>query len=411
MSFVELARKKSKKNFKIGFGSAADTKYELIDGAKALVKRPQKGFEGLESYQQAFREEYEKGFSLNNKNILAYRDFFKDSQGTGILMETGDFRSLEFILREKPAFTANKKVVDRIIQEIIKGVGYLHAHGISHLNLNLENILLTENYTVKIINPVCFYLNCKPSVLTLDGAFTAPELTSENGQPDFRSDIYSIGKIIDAIYAYSSLPIKYKTIVKKSTEPLPVNRYQNIAQMQKAVSAGGLKQKTIKTLVVLCAAAIVCGFVYLTVQDFTEPDTHYVIPAKNSQHTLEVIKNNPYDYNIINDSVANSMTEDEMRQQQAYDKKAGDIFKKQFAKKADAIISSMYSAPNMNGEEKAFKSMSTKGFGELEKIQNELIKQYNIDPNQAARLAQDVINNLTQQKMNELQSSKMGNGQ
>src|SRR5574344_2988771 len=115
MSFVELARKKSKKNFKIGFGSAADTKYELIDGAKALVKRPQKGFEGLESYQQAFREEYEKGFSLNNKNILAYRDFFKDSQGTGIVMEAGDFRSLEFIVREKPAFTANKKVVERSI--------------------------------------------------------------------------------------------------------------------------------------------------------------------------------------------------------------------------------------------------------------------------------------------------------
>lgn len=411
MSFVELARIKNKKNHKIGFGSATDTKYELINGTKTLVKRPQKGFEGLESYQEAFKEEYEKGFALNHKNILAYRDFFEDSQGKGIIMESEELKSLEYILREKPAYIANKKEIDRIIQEIIKGIAYLHEKKIPHLNLNLENILLTKEFTIKIINPVSFYLNCKPSILTLDGEFSAPELFFENGHPDFRSDIYSIGKIINVLFVYSSLPIKYKTIVKKATKEEPTKRFQNITQLQKAIKVGSLKQKIIFFSIFLSITIIIVGFASMTILDFTDKSTHYVVPAKNSQHTLEIIKKNPIEYNIPNDSITNMMTNEEIEQQDIYDKKAANIFKKQFAKKAYPIISNIYSITNMNGEEKAFRSMSSKSFDELSKIQNELIKQYNIDPNEAAKLAQEVINSLTQQKMNELQESKSINNQ
>jgi len=409
MGFVELARIKNKKNYRIGFGSATDTRYELINGTKTLVKRPQKGFEGLQSYQEAFKEEYVKGFGLNHKNILAYRDFFNDNQGAGIIMESEELKSLEYILHEKPVYIANKKEVDRVIQEIIKGIAYLHEHKILHLNLNLENILLTKEYTVKIINPVSFYLNCKPSILTLDGAFTAPELFSENGYADIRSDIYSIGKIINALFVYSPLPIKYRAIVKRATKDEQIERFQNIIQLQKAVKIGSFKQKIIKIFIFLSITIVIAGFVYMTILDFTDKDTYYVIPAKNSQHTLEVIKKNPIEYNIPNDSITNIITNEEIGEREIYDKKAADIFKKQFAKRANPIISNIYSIPNMNGDEKAFRSMSSKSFDELSKIQNELIKQYNIDPNEAAKLTQEVINNLTQQKMNDLQHSKLGN--
>ena len=411
MGFVELARIKNKKNYRIGFGSATDTRYELINGTKTLVKRPQKGFEGLQSYQEAFKEEYVKGFGLSHKNILAYRDFFNDNQGAGIIMESEELKSLGYILHEKPTYIADKKEVDRIIQEIINSIAYLHEHKILHLNLNLENILLTKEHTVKIINPVSFYLNCKPSILTLDGAFTAPELFSENGYADFRSDVYSIGKIISALFVYSPLPIKYRAIVKKATKDKQLERFQNIAQLQKAIKIGSFKQKITKISIFSSITIVIAGLVYMTILDFTDKDIHYVIPAKNSQHTLEIIKKNPIEYNIPNDSITNIITNEEIGERDIYNKKAVDIFKKQFAKKANPIISNIYSISNMNGEEKTFRSMSSKSFDELSKIQNELIKQYNIDPNEAAKLTQEVINNLTQQKMNELQRSKLGNNQ
>lgn len=410
MSFVELARKKNKKSHKVGFGFATETKYELIDGNKVLVKRPQKGFEGLQSYQDAFKEEFENGFKLNNINVLAYRDFFRDGQGFAIQMETVDCKSLEQVMHDHPALTANKQLIDKIINEIIKGTAYLHAHGIYHFNLTPANILLADNnYTVKLVNPVYSYMNCIPPILAFDGNFSAPELLKDGEQPDARCDIFSIGKIIDYIYSYASLPIKYKSVVKKATANNPSDRYQNTQELKNAINAGKIKEKIFKVAMFLCAIALITGFTYMTIQDYTEKETQYVAPAKNSRHTLEIIKNNPAEYVYQNDSNMNMMTNEEIQEQQIYDKKAANIFKKQFSKKANAIISKMYTAPNMNGDEKAFKAMSVQGFGELGKIQNELIKEYNIDPNEAAKMAQEVINQITQQKMSDLQNNRMNN--
>ena len=86
--------------------------------------------------------------------------------------------------------------------QIINGVEYIHSKGIAHRDLKLENLLLTEDNTIKIIDfGLSHEFNGKDLLKTKCGSpsYASPELIAQPFYDGFKSDIWCCGIILYAM--------------------------------------------------------------------------------------------------------------------------------------------------------------------------------------------------------------------
>lgn len=113
-----------------------------------------------------------------------------------ILMEYAPFGDLwKAILTGK--FTNNSRLVRSYFHQLIGGLEYLHENGIAHMDLKPQNILIGENYILKIID----FDNSHPEedvLITSSGTecYRAPEVQNQKCNNPKSADIYSVGIIL-----------------------------------------------------------------------------------------------------------------------------------------------------------------------------------------------------------------------
>jgi len=136
---------------------------------------------------------------LNHPNIIRSIPSACDSpRFTGILTEYADGGDF-FELVTKNIF--NTEVLIRTyFHQLIEGIEYVHSQGIAHLDLKLENIMLSANYTLKLID-FDQAQSLKDDALTSGGTegYRAPEVLSGKCKNFAAADIYSIGIILYAM--------------------------------------------------------------------------------------------------------------------------------------------------------------------------------------------------------------------
>mmetsp|Transcript_22495 Transcript_22495/g.19455 ORF Transcript_22495/g.19455 Transcript_22495/m.19455 type:complete len:165 (+) Transcript_22495:382-876(+) len=108
----------------------------------------------------------------------------------------GDFHDLTF---QKHLFNQDEVLLRTFFKHLVDGLDYLHSNDISHLDLKLENLLLGEDFKLKIID--FGFSNCKAqgdngSLGSGTEDYRAPEVI--NGQvEDYKAaDIFSLGIIL-----------------------------------------------------------------------------------------------------------------------------------------------------------------------------------------------------------------------
>ena len=146
--------------------------------------------------------------------------------GTGLVMEYIEGRTLKEYLAEKPS----KKERERIFSELLSAVGYLHKRGIIHNDLKPENILITHaDNTLKLIDFGLADSDAEYAMRTLGCTprYASPELQAQAGAIDARSDIFSVGVLMQEIFGSSS-------ISARCTKANPERRYANIEALQRA---------------------------------------------------------------------------------------------------------------------------------------------------------------------------------
>jgi hypothetical protein len=99
------------------------------------------------------------------------------------------------------------------------------------------------------------------------------------------------------------------------------------------------------------------------------------------------------------------MSEGKMRE---YNAKAEDIFRKQFAKAAESIISKVYNNDQMNGSEKDFAANAQKMTNELVFKKDEIMKSTAISSDRAEAIANKIIEQLTEKKKAEMDKDYYG---
>jgi hypothetical protein len=98
-----------------------------------------------------------------------------------------------------------------------------------------------------------------------------------------------------------------------------------------------------------------------------------------------------------------TLTPTERKKIEEYNNKAEEIFRKQFAKKADKILSKVYNKERMSDTEKNFMASSSAMQGELEKAMSDLAGQAGLPEDKAGRIATEILDQLIVQKQKDLE--------
>lgn len=204
--------------------------YTVISGGRKLFLKAINHENGSTTENISRLEREYKLFErlYGNEHIVRCIDLRDDSQvGLCIVMEYVDGMTLAEFLATLPSASERK----RILNELLNAVAFIHSHQVVHNDLKPENILITRNgHSVKLID--FGYADCDFSTDKATGgtkSYASPELLN-GGEIDCKSDIYSIGHIIRALF-----PHRYKLIARKCQHKNANRRYLKVSDIGKAV--------------------------------------------------------------------------------------------------------------------------------------------------------------------------------
>ena len=174
------------------------------------------------------KREYEMSLTLNHYHI-PYIFTYEESTAVGpaIVMEYVDGRNLNEFLAEKPSHDSRR----RVFYQILSVVAYIHKNGIVHNDIKPENILISRiNNDVKLLDfglsdkdahYLAHTLGCTPS-------YASPELLAQ-GDVDARSDIFSLGRIMQLIFGTK----RYAKVSARCVADNREDRYDNVDQLMR----------------------------------------------------------------------------------------------------------------------------------------------------------------------------------
>lgn len=354
--------------------------------------------------------ECETNKQLHHKHQLHFT-VSADSAGIyGVKVEQGGYRTFERLLEDYPAVVAGKDFIADTVNALLDLTSYLHDQGIYHICYSPRNVLARkkDNAPMLLFHGSAYKtMNDQEQLYGDDVSFIASEVLEE-GTFDARADIYSIGKFIEYLYRQSEIPLELKGVIAKATNPDPDKRYQTPEEMQSAISR---RKNTRRSLVYLAAAlsvsALVVGLYFSLLPE--REDIEFVKPAHRSATLGD--DDSMMDLSQPGDTMSGGAAPALMKTYQA---KAEQIFRKQFTREADRILSKIYSDDRMGRTERNFMATSQSTIAELAKIQVKLGDEAGLSESRSQLIASQIVDQVTNRlksEMNQKEKKKAEGGE
>ncbi|XP_076834890.1 serine/threonine-protein kinase PLK4 isoform X2 [Brachyhypopomus gauderio] len=163
---------------------------------------------------------------LKHPSILELYNYFEDSNYVYLVLEMCHNGEMSRFLKDrKKPFTEEE--VRHFMHQIVKGMLYLHTHGIMHRDLTLANLLLTSNMNIKIADFGLATQLRLPSEkhFTMCGTpnYISPEVATRSAH-GLESDVWSLGCMF---YAFLTGRPPFDThTVKQTLSKVVMGEYQ-----------------------------------------------------------------------------------------------------------------------------------------------------------------------------------------
>lgn len=354
---------------------------------------------------EALKSESARISTIAGHNQLHFQVSTDSSGLIGVTVEYGQFQTLEHTLKDNPAVVAEMKFVEALIKSLVDTLTYLNSNNIYHLCFAPSNIIVRKGDTKPLLlfhGSSYLLLNDQESLYGDYAEYVAPEVLEE-GTADARSEVYSLGKLMEFLYRDSSVPFEYRAVIKKATQQSPKKRYKTPEEMYMAMRSRRNERLSI-TMGALAAllAAIAIG-IYMECMPETE-NVEFVESAPKEEFDDEV---SPELYDPEMELKAatpdSNVTRVDEKQMQIYEKKAEEIFRKRYTQEADRILSKIYDNEHMNSSEKKFQSASTAVMEELTRKQIELGSEAGLNDTKSQRIASEIIERISNEKKSKLE--------
>ena len=372
------------------------------------------------TFNNSVKTEHEALAEIHSKQQLHYTPNEGEDGIYAIAVEVGNYVTIGQLLNENPSMVAKGNYVVSTLRDLFAVTEELHAHQIFHVCYAPSNILVRKSDgSVRLLCHGSFYEKIGADILFEDlEEFVAPEVMA-GGSADARSDVFSIGKFIAWIYQSSGLPFELRHIVEKATAQNPDDRYQTAEAMRQAIN----KARTIRKTGVIGLSALAVALCIVGMFFYLLPSTEPVEFVKPVEEPIpeDLFEDNMDDYlgigadldsatiaAIVAQEKLNDSTSVDEKKMRMYNAKAEAIFRKQFTKAADIIISRVYNTESMNGDQKVFASKTKQMTEDLAKKQEELSKQTNLSSDRTQAIASEIIENITSKKMEAMDKDYLG---
>jgi serine/threonine protein kinase len=240
-----------------------------------------------------------------------------------------------------------------------------------------------------------------------DAAYVAPEVLHQ-GSIDDRCDVYSLGRFMQSLFEKASMPMEYKLAIKKACSESPEDRFNTPAEMLKSVEKRRGTFKSIITFAVALVIALLCiGIYFETFPETTEIE--YVKPAPR-QATDDLLDDgfSPDELGVVNSDsvdVESALDKDSDYVAQPtpdYQAKAEQIFRKNFEKEADRILSKIYDKSYLSNNEKRFLAENQETIRELMELQQKMGEEASLTAERAQLIASEIIERISNEKKKQL---------
>ena len=276
-------------------GSGSCKLYTVISGERKLFLKAANDEKGnLAENIARLQREYKLLERLyGNEHVVRCIGWRNDAEvGPCIVMEYIDGVTLTEFLASSPSFKEKK----RILNELLDALAFIHNHQVVHNDLKLENILITRNgHNVKLID--FGYADSDANLDKATGgttAFASPELLKQEAT-DVKSDIYSLGFVIKALFSH-----RYGLVVRRCQRKEATRRFRNVGEVRRAIHFREVAGKSL--MLGLVAALLLIGWLLhrgapkrqVTEDGMIQPqtvvlsDTVFVVREKHDTIRVEV---------------------------------------------------------------------------------------------------------------------------
>ena len=267
-------------------------------GKKVILKGLKPEFKKERFYQDLLKKEFEISYFLDHPNIVKIIDFQNILNiGDCIVMEYVEGVTLrEFVESQRIEEAQNrrdKRVYEKIFNELLDAMEYFHSKQIIHRDLKPDNILITNNgNNVKIID---FGLSDADDYVILKQAagtrkYAAPEQLIPNNTIDCRADIYSLGIILK-----NNFPKSYHKIAEKCAQQDKEKRFSSVGDIRNFIKK---KKITMITAAVSLILLLLFALSFVVTKHYISSGTYSLneekILTESTQYIdsqIEIIKN------------------------------------------------------------------------------------------------------------------------
>ena len=175
--------------------------------------------------------------------------------------EPGNYQPLSQVLATTPAVVAERGFIDEMVERLMTATEKLHQKEIYHLCFAPEDIFIRKNdrQPLLLFHGSSFQ-SMRNSALLYKGfeEMVAPEVLNNEGV-DARTDVFALGCFIRKLHDSGSMSMEYKQVVKKATAEDPLQRFQSVDEMRKAIA----KKRGFKRSAIFAGTAVAIVLVLL----------------------------------------------------------------------------------------------------------------------------------------------------
>ncbi|XP_072328865.1 NUAK family SNF1-like kinase 1 isoform X1 [Scyliorhinus torazame] len=191
---------------------------ETATGRTVAIKSVRKDKVQEELDRIHIQREMEIMASLNHPNIIRIYEVFENKDKIVIVMDYCSNGELYDYVNERHRLSENE--ARKAFRQIVSAIHYCHKKGIVHRDLKLENILLDENFNVKLADFGLSNLYHKDQLLeTYCGSplYASPEIVNGFPYQGPEVDCWALGVLLYTL-VYGTMPFdsrSYKTLIQQ----------------------------------------------------------------------------------------------------------------------------------------------------------------------------------------------------